>query len=75
MQDKWEINLKKTWKLDTENDMKVDRSINIANTYNKFFTCCVEISESLVQCCQFQLICLCRDLKDPVVINSSSLGV
>ena len=42
MQGKWEINLKKTWKLDTENDLKVDKSINIANTYNKFFISCHE---------------------------------
>ena len=42
MQDKWEINIKKAWKLDSENDLKVDKSINIANTYNKCFTSCVE---------------------------------
>jgi F0F1-type ATP synthase delta subunit len=36
-----------------ENDLKVDNSIDIANTFNKF---------------------LGRDVKDPVVIHSSSLG-
>jgi hypothetical protein len=29
-------------RLVTENDLKVDKSIDIANTFNKFFTSCVE---------------------------------
>jgi hypothetical protein len=28
--------------VNTENDLKVDKSIDIANTFNKFFTSCVE---------------------------------
>ena len=32
----------KPHRLVTENDLKVDKSIDIANTFNKFFTSCVE---------------------------------
>jgi hypothetical protein len=35
-------NIMHIYRLVTENDLKVDNSIDIANTFNKFFTSCVE---------------------------------
>jgi hypothetical protein len=44
-------------RLVTENDLKVDNSIDIANTFNKFFTSCVENLRSAISFDITDVIC------------------